>query len=464
MLERAIDDYHHLLNDETARTTQAQLTEMQRTQHLFFGDRPLCSVLRPRLMTAAHYALLQQGVGTVVAALQKLGDTLLATPALRADLALTPQEEALIAIDPGYPTHSAHSRMDTFLTVDGRSLRFVEFNGESPAAIAYEDELATLFLDLPVMHQFARQYDLRALPARRRLLDTLLDAWHAAGHSRTPTIVILDWKGLPTHSEFLLFRSYFAEQGIDAVICTPNDLVYRNGQLFATSYESLTPRTGDFPIDIVYKRVLTSELLMHYGDGALDHPLIHAYTAGAVVMVNSFRAKLLHKKAIFALLTHEESAGHFTAEEQAAIAAHVPWTRVVRAGQTTYQGGQIDLLNFARRNRDRLVLKPNDEYGGKGVLIGWETSADLWDAALAEAVRTPSIVQERVEIAYEMFPAMIDGTLQIARRLVDTDPFTFGSEVQGSLCRLSTVTLLNVTAGGGSTAPVFIVDPKGSAV
>ena len=39
----------------------------------------------------------------------------------------------------------------------------------------------------------------------------------------------------------------------------------------------------------------------------------------------------------------------------------------------------------------------------------------------------------RVEIAYEDYPAVIDGQLQIGRRLVDTDPFLFGSEVHGSL-------------------------------
>ena len=70
------------------------------------------------------------------------------------------------------------------------------------------------------------------------------------------------------------------------------------------------------------------------------------------------------------------------------------------------------------------------------------------------------MLQERVEIAYEDYPAMVDGALQIGRRLVDTDPFLFGAEVHGSLCRLSTVTLLNVTAGGGSTVPTFVIEKR----
>ncbi len=460
MLETAIADYHAALQDEAlAQATWEALTVGQRERNLFFGDRPLATVMRPRLLTRLQYDLLRHGVGLVVAALQRLGDALLADAALRDRIALTPQEEALLARDPGYPYHSAHSRMDTFLTLDGASLQFVEYNGESPAAIAYEDVLAELFLSLPVMQQFTRTYAVTPLPARRRLLDILLDAWAHSGGSGSPRIAIVDWSGLPTHSEFVLFQKYFYDHGIEAVICTPDDLAYRDGRLIATRFEAVEPTAAPaFPIDLVYKRVLTSELLLRYGATALDHPLVHAYTDGAICMVNSFRAKLLHKKAIFALLTDESLHDLFTPEERAAIHAHVPWTRLVRPGMTTYQGAPVDLLSFAHAARERLVLKPNDEYGGKGVVIGWETTPDEWARALAEALRTPSIVQERVTIAYEAYPTMVDGAVQIGRRLVDSDPFVFGNEVHGCLCRLSTVTLLNVTAGGGSTTPVFLVE------
>ncbi len=108
------------------------------------------------------------------------------------------------------------------------------------------------------------------------------------------------------------------------------------------------------------------------------------------------------------------------------------------------------------------MLKPNDEYGGKGVLIGWETEQDAWNEALQAALDDPAIVQERALIAYEDFPAFLpDGELDISRRLVDCDPFVFnGDTIDGCLVRLSKVTLLNVTAGGGSVVPAFVVDPK----
>src|SRR5262249_32324156 len=78
------------------------------------------------------------------------------------------------------------------------------------------------------------RYSLTKLPARHRLLETLLGAWRAFGGSGSPTIAILDWKGLPTHSEFLLFQRYFHEHRLQALICSPDDLRYADRRLSPT--------------------------------------------------------------------------------------------------------------------------------------------------------------------------------------------------------------------------------------
>ncbi len=457
-LAQAIADYHALLDPALAAASWQRLTEEMRARQLYFGERPLATVLRPRLITASQYDLLRQGTQQVAEAARAIVAAVLENnetgQAVRDILMLTPLEERLIAMHPGYLEPSAHSRMDTFLTVDGSSLQFVEYNAESPAAIAYEDLLAQAFLAMPVMEEFAKRYPLMPLPARPYMLRTLMDCWRAAGSpGHEPRVAIVDWRGVPTATEFEMFRRYFTEHGLPAVICAPQDLVFHDGQLWARLEDG-----SETLVTIVFKRVLTSEFLTHYGDESLSHPLVQAYAAGACVIVNSFRAKLLHKKSLFALLSDERFHDPLSAEQRAAVAAHVPWTRVVRPGQTTYQGETIDLLAFARANRERLLLKPNDEYGGKGITIGWETSAAEWDAALNAALASPFVVQERVTIAYEPYPALVDGQVVIGERLVDSDPFLFGTEVNGCLCRLSTVTLLNVTAGGGSTVPVFVID------
>jgi hypothetical protein len=46
-----------------------------------------------------------------------------------------------------------------------------------------------------------------------------------------------------------------------------------------------------------------------------QHALLDAYRAGAICMVNSFRGKLVHKKAIFAVLTNERYSHLFDERE-----------------------------------------------------------------------------------------------------------------------------------------------------
>ncbi|MCV4939779.1 hypothetical protein OFC17_33880, partial [Escherichia coli] len=84
----------------------------------------------------------------------------------------------------------------------------------------------------------------------------------------------------------------------------------------------------------------------------------------------SFRGKLVHKKAIFSILTDEKFHYLFNQAEIESIRRHVPWTRRFRSCSTDYNGEKIDLIEWTRQNSKRLVLKPNDDYGGHGIYIG----------------------------------------------------------------------------------------------
>jgi hypothetical protein len=229
------------------------------------------------------------------------------------------------------------------------------------------------------------------------------------------------------------------------VVCDPRGLAYEGGRL---RYEGVA-------IDIVYKRLLVNEMLERK---ERLQPLIKAVRDRAVTLVNPFRCKPLHKKAIFAVLTEKALQGLFDEGERAAIQAHVPWTRRVVAGTVTRDGGEVDLPEFVLRNRERLVMKPNDEYGGKGVYIGWEMSDAEWDEALASALHTDYVVQEKVELSRRVFPELGPEGLRFRDLVVDLDPYLFAGEVEGLLTRLSGTSLANVTSGGGQV-PTFVVEP-----
>ena len=128
---------------------------------------------------------------------------------------------------------------------------------------------------------------------------------------------------------------------------------------------------------------------------------------------------------------------------------------------TEFDGKRIDLLPWMVENRERLVLKPNDDYGGRGIVLGWTVTAEKWQDAIRSALDKPYIVQQRVAIPEEPFPSWVDGRLDIYDRSLDTAPYvSHGRFVEGCLTRVSTDELLNVTAGGGSNVPTLLLEKR----
>jgi hypothetical protein len=447
----AISAYHDLLNDEQlAADSQAMLDDQLGRQGLVFGGRPLCTVLRPRLTTHERHAWLQSRVRLLMRVFDKAYTAAIADAGFRRQFMLTDWEEALVTDDPGMRNPSPTSRLDTFIIDADREMKLTEYNAETPAGAAYGDALADAFIDLPVMRAFARQYEITPIPARFGILHVLLATYEEwLGRRELPRIAIVDWPDVPTVTEFEMYRDYFHSRGIDCVIADPREAEYRNGRL---SFGD------DDPVDFIYKRVLIHELVDQCG---IDSPIIRAVRDRAVCMANGFRCKILHKKASLAVLSDERNAHLFDADERAAIGAHVPWTRTVVERKTSFEGGEVDLVPFMRDHREQLVLKPNDDYGGAGITLGWTVDDATWEDAIARALAAPHIVQERVRIPYEPYPSLVDGTVQLVERMLDTAPFvSYGEYMEGYLTRLSTAALLNVTAGGGSTVPSFLVEPR----
>lgn len=447
MLAPEVERYHSLVNEaQLSDQFFAEFQQRLRANKITFGDRVSCHYLRPQLVTQQQYEQIKKVVRTIWSALEKLAPEIARRPDLQDRLGLTPGERELAAIDPGYKRVSPMARFDSFLTED--SLSFVELNAECPAGPAYTEVLGQLFLEMPIMRRFQDHYVVHPFNTRTRLRETLLNTWAEWGGKGTPRIAIVDWTDVPTYSEFELVKEYFESHGIPTAIADPRSLVYDGKRL----------RTEDgFEIDLVYKRVLTNEFLQKIDQ---CQAMLQAYKDRAICMVNPFRSKYLHKKAIFALLTAEDLQHLFTKEEQETIAAHIPWSRTLRAGATEFKGEVIpDLVAWTKAHRADLVLKPNDEYGGKGIFVGWTLDDADWSKAVDEALGHDYLVQQKVEVAYMDFPTFQDGSLRLERQLVDLDPYVFEGEVEGILTRLSGTALANVTAGAG-IVPTFVVSPR----
>jgi uncharacterized circularly permuted ATP-grasp superfamily protein len=446
-----IAHWHALLRPgvELTEAYWDELVGRMRDAKLLFGGRLNCPFLRPIFVSPDDFTRVARVAEAIAAIGERVVAAAMARPALLDDLGLSEEERRLARIDPGYTTASTSSRLDAFLLPD--SLGFAEYNAEAPAGFGYTETLSELFDALPIMARFRERFDARYFRLAEAKLAALLASYRDwGGRADPPTILISDWRDVPTWSEFEILQARFERLGVPTVVVDPRELEFDGRTLVAAGRR----------VDLLYRRVLINDVL---AKPEACRPIVAAVEAGAVCMANSFRCKIPHKKAFFAVLTDPRHEGLLSADERALVTAHVPWTRVIAPTTTDAGGKTVDLLEHVRRERHELVIKPNDEYGGAGVILGWETTASGWDDAVARALADPPgtwVVQRRIEVRRETFP-MVESPHRVVMRdvLVDFAPYLFRGKVAGFLTRLSTSGLANVTSGGGQV-PAFVVSPR----
>ena len=425
-----------------------------REAKLTFGKRVHCPFLRPVFLSPQDEERVRKVAETIAAIAERLTSAALVDNSLFEQFHLRPEEERLVRLTTGYGPASTASRLDAFLLPE--SLKFTEYNGESPAGSGYSETLSDIFRGLPMMEEFRKRFEVHSYPLSAKLLDALMTTYvDWGGKTQHPQMAIVDWKEVPTWSEFEILKERFEKMGIPVVLADPRELDFDGKRLTAKGKT----------IDLLYRRVLINDIVAR---AAECEALVKAYAAGTVCVANNFRCKIPHVKVFFAVLTDEKNARYFSSEERGLIQRHVPWTRVVADAKTVYDGEPIDLLQFIHKNQKNLVMKPSDEYGGMGVTLGWEVEKKQWERAMEQALPGGKlaqahgswIVQERIPMRRAVFPHIGMGNkVDFRKMLVDFAPYLFRGKVAGYLTRLSGTSLANVTSGGGQI-PSFRVEPK----
>jgi len=446
-IQQAIRHYHDLIARDLseAEAQMEQLETAQREQNVRFNGRTMAHSLRPTFLTEAGYANVQDVVYLIRQAVLKIAATFLNDhDVLLNELGMEPWEIELASIPTNMVRLSANARLDAFLTAD--SFQFVEINGESPAGIAYINELGTIYRDLPIFQRFEETFPTRFVSPLQHTVQSFLRIYREEfeGEEMNPTFAIVDRLGdVPTMDEFQLIKRYLERGGFPCVIVDPRELDCQDGWIVADGQK----------IDILYRRLLLTE----FHEIRDECPaFLEGYRAQKTCYLNSFRAKLVHKKAIFSFLTDERYTHILTEPQREAIKEHIPWTRRLHEAETSFRGLTIDLVEFVRNNRQYFVIKPNDQYGGTGVTLGFEATQDEWDMAIAQGLDTGHVVQEIVDIHREPFLMPTDSGWAEVPAIIDLDPYLNGPLMGGCLTRISATNLANVTAGGG-TLPMFIL-------
>src|SRR3989440_9715714 len=242
-----VEEWHAILKTTLVRlpALPEDLVKRMRGAKLTFGNRVHCPFLRPFFLSPED----EERVRTVAEAIADLGEPITST-ALRdknafAQFHLREEEERLARIPTGYGRASTASRLDAFLLPD--SLKFAEYNGESPAGAGYAEALAEIFRELPVTGKFSKRYEMHSYPLSAKLLEALVATYlDWGGASVHPQIAIVDWQEVPTWSEFEILQKRFERMGVPTLIADPRELEFDGKKLVVDGKK----------IDLVYRRVL----------------------------------------------------------------------------------------------------------------------------------------------------------------------------------------------------------------
>lgn len=448
-VDEAIARYHKLLESETFRDLGwvEQLHSAMRSRKLELSGKPVSPFLRPHFVTRRQYDAMEKGGEALWVAIDRVRQIVLSTPALLNRLDLLPGERMLAEVNPGYKHFAYTSLLDS--QINNGAMRFSHFSAETPVGVLYQDVLSELFFESGVLKEFRKRHKLTKIPSVKYLQSALLKAFRDFGGRKVANIGILEFKQ-PFETiesrEHQLLAEYLTAHGNPTEVVSPEQLEYKNGVL----------RKGEFVIDVIYRRVRTHDFLVRYD--LTVHPLVRAYRDGAVCLVNSFRSDIAQRRALLDLMTDDAITGKFPAAEKKAIRSFIPTTRVMGERKAQWGGEEVDLPEFALKNREKLVLRPNSDSDEMPAFEGASMDEAQWERACKRAIRERYVLQENLAPVTAKFPISVYGMLDMKDMRIDVHPHVCVGKVQ------SCSTWLTPANSGFSTAvgvtPTYVLEGK----
>lgn len=397
-------------------------------------------------------------VRTLHGALVRMPELYLADPAVRAILRLEPVEDAWLR---ECWTPAVRARNPVFDRLDAlvdyaspgwkESLKFVEPNLTGIGGLHLVPSVEEVVSETIVPLLLAQDPEIRIerlTDARELLLHELRTHLDAIGRPGGRVCFIepkYELEGIDEQRRLL--EHFRARHGVEMLHADPSELRMKGGEVYC----------GDDRVDLVYRDYSVLDLVELEQDGAGATPMRTLFRENRVI--SSIGAELDHKSC-WEILTDPEIAGrHFSEEERHCFQRHVLWTRIVADRRTLLPAGETgDLLEYARREHESLVLKPSRGYGGDGVLIGHTVSSTDWETALDAALADEElwVVQSLAPIPVLEVPTLApDGTLQ-PEMFYHVMGYASDPDGLAILARASQRQVVNVAQRGGMCAVMVV--------
>jgi hypothetical protein len=436
---------HAIHREATARHIAYQREGVTETVRLL----PCPIVLRPDQVGYTHH--ISQ---TLLNCLKRLPDLYFQVPRVHEVLRLTPVEDEWLR-ECWTPSHreanTVFGRLDAVVDYATPgwldSIKFMESNLSGIGGLHMGPTAMRVLADTVLPALLAQDPSIRLQftdDMRELLLQDLLEHLAATG-ARDGQIVLVDPKYVmegPDEPDAIV--AFLREHhGLPVLHADASELRLKGDDVWY----------GDKRVDVVYRDASVLDLTDMARDGVDVAPMRALLKQNRVV--SSISAEL-DQKSCFEVLTDPELADQFlTVEERQVVRRHVLWTRLVAQRRTQSPAGKaVDLLEYARKDRESLVLKPNRAYGGEGVLVGATTAQGEWESALERVLGDSSrwVVQHAAPIPVKPFHVLDEsGELRVEPFYIVMGfaPSRYGV---GLVARTSRSAVVNVAQQGGMCA------------
>lgn len=339
----------------------------------YYKGKPVPFLYQPILYTEKEIENFKNIGKTLMSISNKMVKKYVECPKFRKKFQYSPLLEELILADHGYKVNVPIARFDIFYSDEGE-FKFCELNTDGSSAMNEDNTLAKILLDTEILKELKEIYNIDYFELFDSWVEESINIFREFNKNiENPTVAIVDFSESGTPAEFEEFKKAYIKKGFNAIISDPRELKYKNGKLY----------DGDTRIDLVYRRIVTRELIDR-NDEIQD--FIMAYKDKAICVIGPIKSQIMHNKIIFKILHDEDTLELLTEEERNFVKNHIPLTLEF--------GNDVSIYNEAFNNKDKYVIKPMDLYASKGVYVGRDFSTEEWKIKLDEAWGQHYLLQE----------------------------------------------------------------------
>ena len=341
-----------------------------------YKGKPVPFLYHPMFYTEEDVENFRKIGDTLISITNKVTQRYLDSKEFRKKFEYSPLLEELILVDSGYDINVPIGRFDLFYN-NKDNFKFCELNTDGSSAMNEDNTIGNILLQTKGLQDFSQKHSLALFELINRWVDdsiSIFRKWNS--EIEKPNVAIVDFTESGTSKEFEVFKNTFIKKGYNTIIADPRELKYRNGHLYLE----------DFKIDLVYRRIVTFELI----EKAHEVPdFIEAYKNKAFCCIGSIKSQIIHNKIIFKILHDEDTLEFLSEDERNFVKRHIPVTGLFK--------GEKEVYNKVLSDKDKYIMKPLDLNASRGVYAGRDLSQDEWEKRLDESFDKDYLYQEFFE-------------------------------------------------------------------